>query len=94
MIVVSFHDLPYMAVWADPCKVLDITGGGGDLFDCLNDGAFDPSVVTGTGFTNYYSGDSPFGNIFGDTFVDYATGTYSGGTPGASVTGFTTIYVG
>lgn len=77
------------------CEVVDIVNGGGTTFDCYADGDYSSAMlVSGTSFTSIEVGDSPFGFAFGDEFTDYADGSYSGGTPGNSVTGFTQIHVG
>jgi len=78
------------------CAVVDITDGGGNTFDCYEDGDYSDGnfPLAGTGFSAYFAGDSPFGIPVGDTFESYADGAYAGGTPGNGVTGFDLIYVG
>lgn len=80
----------------NPCAVVDIVNGGGNTFDCYDDGDYSSGAfpMAGTGFSAYFAGDSPFGYVYGDEFADYPDGAYTGGTPGASVTGYTTIFVG
>lgn len=67
---------------------------GGNLFDCLDDGPYEEVPLTGHEVTDQFVGDSPFGFYQGDHFEDYSVGAYAGGTPGASVTGLTEIFVG
>lgn len=69
-----------------PCAVPGITDGGGDTFDCYDDGSF-VGGATGTGFTGEWkSAENPFGVAFGDTFDTYADGTPTAMEDG---TGFT-----
>lgn len=48
-------------------------------------------MKAGTGFTEYYAGNNPFGYVYGEPFTDYSDGSYPG-TVGASVTGLTDVY--
>jgi len=96
---VTYDEVEHEVFDRRACVVIGITSpngfaGGGNTFDCLDDGPYSVLPLTGTGFTAFYFGDSPFGYVYGEEFEDYAEGAYAGGTPGASVTGFTEIFVG
>lgn len=71
-----------------PCAVSDLTGGGGDLFDCYPDGAA-ASMYGGTGLVGgWVIGDNPFNNVQGDEFTSYADGAFaSQANSGTGLTG-------
>lgn len=75
------------------CAETGVTAGGGNTFECYAAGTYTTLNTAGTGLGAAYVGDNPRGS-FGETFEDYSVGAYAGGTPGASTTGLTTIFVG
>ena len=94
MRALTYFDLAFIASFSfDACST-PVSGGGGTNFECHDDGEYDGIMpVRGTGLTAMYAGPNESLNK-GDTFEDYSNGAYAGGAPGASVTGFTTIYTG
>lgn len=74
------------------CQDTNLTNGGGNTFECYDEGFYNTSMPTaGTLISALYVANNP--SLVGDTFEDYSVGAYAGGTPGASVTGYGTIYV-
>lgn len=55
------------------CAVTGLTNGGGDTFDCYNEGSAEELRFAGTGWAETWCViESPFGVVMGDSFESYA----------------------